>query len=98
MTLSLFISLSEISFLLLFVLFYFLTDIRELNSSQRAANVQISLTASVSEIYPVQGPHKTEDPLAERTKIRKPPLKLRDRYYTLTMTPVLVKNAIFRPK
>ena len=57
MTLSLFISLSEIPFLLLFILFYYLTNIGELNSSQRAANVQNSFTASGSEVYPVQDPH-----------------------------------------
>ena len=40
-----------------FILFYSLTDIRELISSQRAANVRNSFTASGSEIYPVQDPH-----------------------------------------
>ena len=55
---SFYFSLRNTFFIIIyFILFYYLTDIRELNSSQRAANVQNSFTASGSEIYPVQDPH-----------------------------------------
>ena len=55
---SFYFSLRNIFFIIIyFILFYYLTDIRELNSSQRAANVQNSFTVSGSEIYPVQDPH-----------------------------------------